>query len=299
MSISLYARNEYMPDAGNSWNNMFELVPEGSRVLDVGCSSGNFGAALQERRGCSVVGIDINPEDVALAREKLDAAHVLDVTDPSALADLGTFDVIVVADVLEHLVDPRSALQGLRASLREGGRVVFSIPHMGHLSIRLDMLEGRFPYTDLGLLDRTHIHFYDRIEVHDVFARAGFAIQKSSPVLADYPESWIDARLAEIGLSATPVFHAVLRRTDAQVYQYVGTAIPSETAPLRTPTAQDLTSPPDVVATRASELIAQNAAIREELTRLTVENRFLIRDLALAKFADSPRAADDQAGRAT
>lgn len=289
MSTSPYAANQYSAENENSWTNMFELIPDGSTVLDVGCSSGNFGAALQTLKSCTVVGIDINSQDVALAREKLSAAYVIDVTVPEALDELGTFDVIVVADVLEHLIDPRSALRSLRERLTDDGIVVFSIPHMGHMSVRLDMLEGRFPYTDLGLLDRTHLHFYDRVEVHDVFARAGFSIVTERPVVSQYPAAWLDGRLAEIGLNASPLTHAMLQRTEAHVYQYVGVAVPRATEPIRPGLLRELVSPPDSNVARANELIEQNRALVEENDKLSRANRSLIRDVTELRYLVIPQ----------
>lgn len=285
---SPYAANEFSADRVNSWSVMFELIPDGVRVLDVGCSSGNFGVALQQLKNCTVVGIDINAEDVAIAATRLSAAHVLDVTDREALEELGRFDVVVVADVLEHLVDPGAALDGLRGRLTDAGIVVYSIPHMGHLSVRLDLLEGRFPYTDLGLLDRTHLHFYDRVEVHDVFARSGFAVVTESPVLARYPQEWIDGRLADLGLAASPVTRAMFERTDADVYQFVGVAVPRATRPLRPASLRDRVAPPDTAEALAVELQQRNRRLVDENERLTAQVSSLVRDVAQLRYVTIP-----------
>lgn len=298
---SPYAANEFSPDRENSWSAMFELIPDGARVLDVGCSSGNFGAALQRLKGCTVVGIDVNAQDVAIAATRLSAAHVLDVTDGDGLESLGRFDVVVVADVLEHLVDPDAALAGLRTRLTADGIVVYSIPHMGHLSVRLDLLEGRFPYTDLGLLDRTHLHFYDRVEVHDLFARSGFAVVTESPVLARYPQEWIDGRLADLGLAASPVTRAMFERTDAEVYQFVGVAVPRATRPVRPAALRDRVAPPDTARVLAAELQQRNRELLDENERLTAQVSSLVRDVAELRYLTIPHllelASDDDEPR--
>ncbi len=268
---SPYSGNLYSPEAHNSWSHLIHLIPEGTRVLDIGCSSGNFGAALQDRKGCTVIGIDINAKDVALAAEKLSEAHVVDVTVPGALTRLGTFDVVLVADVLEHLVDPRSVLVEIDGVLREKGILVYSIPHMGYLSVRLDLLEGAFPYTDLGLLDRTHLHFYDRVEIHDMLASAGFQIVSERPVIAHQPERWVTERLHRIGLKPAPDFYRLLDHTEAHVYQYVGIAEQrGKVLPWTRPDHDEL-SPPDAISQRADLLLLANDELRNENTSLRDE----------------------------
>jgi 2-polyprenyl-3-methyl-5-hydroxy-6-metoxy-1,4-benzoquinol methylase len=253
--------------ANNSWANLFGYIPKGSRVLDVGCSTGNFGAALQDLKDCTVVGVDINRADIVEARTKLSDARVHDITRDGA-GDLGTFDAIVFADVLEHFAEPRDAMRVVHALLREGGIVVYSIPHMGHQSVRLDLLEGRFPYTDLGLLDRTHLHYYDRIEIHDVFASTGFSIIREDPVVHGYPTRWTRDRLSLMGLTASDRFFEMLKQTEAHVYQYVGLAIrSSETAPIPSPTRESLT-PPDELLRYSSEIATENERLQAELDAL-------------------------------
>lgn len=268
-TLSPYSKHFFTPEgSNNSWSNMYNFVPAGSRVLDVGCSTGNFGAALEELKGCSVIGIDINEQDIIEARTKISEAYVLDITQPNVAEQLGLFDAIIFADVIEHLVDPRAALRATHALLAEDGLVVYSIPHMGHMSVRLDLLEGRFPYTELGLLDRTHLHFYDRLEVHDVFSSAGFRIVGERPTVSSYPQQWIDERLAALGLTATPTFYQQLQHTEADVYQYIGAAAPDQAGPLVPAPSRKEISPPDEILERASEVLAENQRLSDALIAL-------------------------------
>jgi len=269
VELSQYSDHYFVPEAGNSsWSNIYHYIPEGARVLDVGCSTGNFGQALEQLKQCTVIGVDLNRQDVAEANERLTAAYVFDITKAGAVDLLGTFDVVVFADVIEHLPDPRAALRAVHGLLNEGGIVVYSIPHMGHLSVRLDLLEGRFPYAELGLLDRTHLHFYDRHEVHDVFASSGFSVTNENPTVVGYPPEWTAQRLRAIGLEATPAFFDMLRVTEAEVFQYIGTAAPSGAAALHTPQRDAYLFPPDEVLEKSNRLLAENLALAEENARL-------------------------------
>lgn len=225
--LSPYASHRFNPDESNeAWANLNALIPDGVRVLDVGCSTGNFAHMLQEQRGCEVAGIDLSEADIAEARTKFDRAYVLDVADSTAAELLGQFDVIIFADVLEHLTDPRAVLRSLGPLLAPGGRVVYSIPNMAHMSIRLELLRGEFPYTPTGLLDNTHLHFYDRREIEQMFVDGGFAIEVERPVIAELTRPWMASQLRKLGLGADDRFWQHLEETDAFVYQYVGAAVP-------------------------------------------------------------------------
>lgn len=247
---------------------MYSYIPDGSRVLDVGCSTGNFGEALEGLKGCAVTGIDINENDVEVARTKITAAYVLDISQPGARDVLGQFDVIVYADVIEHLTDPRAALAASLELLAPGGVIVYSIPNMGHVSVRLDLLEGRFPYTALGLLDRTHLHFYDRREVHEVFESSGYMITSERPTVSSYPKAWLADRLAAIGLTASPGFFAMLASTESQVYQYIGTAEPYVGSAREPRPALPEISPPDEILERAQRVQDENDRLHAELQAL-------------------------------
>ena len=85
------------------------------------------------------------------------------------------FDVVLLLDVLEHLVDPGALLARTRTWLAPGGRVILSVPNVAHAAVRLSLLRGRFPRTDTGLLDRTHLHFFDRPQLQALLAAAGLA----------------------------------------------------------------------------------------------------------------------------
>lgn len=267
--MSQYADHHFDENSrNNSWANMLIFIPRGARVLDVGCATANFGQWLEQHRGCEVVGVDINEEDILEAQAKISAAFVLDVTDPTALQTLGTFDIIVFADVLEHLVDPAAALRACKELLKDGGSVVYSIPHMGHVSVRFNVLEGRFPYAELGLLDRTHLHFYDRVEVDNLFARAGFSIVEDNPTLVGFPERLTSQRLTAIGLKASPQFHAMLQTTDADLYQFVGRAVPTRDVPVVTRDVPVDDASPDGLLLLANAALDENERLRGELAAL-------------------------------
>lgn len=152
-------------------------VPANCRVLDLGVADGSVASVLRDM-GCRVWGVDIDPKAAAVARAVCEDVIVGDLTtlDLAEAFDGHKFDVVLMLDVLEHLGDPVSALQGISGILAEGGWGVISLPNVAHVSLRLSLLEGRFDYTDVGLLDRTHLRFFDRAGVDDLMTRAGWQI---------------------------------------------------------------------------------------------------------------------------
>ncbi len=267
--LSPYAKHSFVAEtSNNSWSNMFRFIPDGSRVLDVGCSTGNFGEALQKFKGCTAVGVDINETDIAEAKTRLTAAHVLDIREPGARELLGTFDIVVFGDVIEHLPDPRSVLRAVHELLNPGGAIVYSIPHMGHVSVRMDLMDGRFPYTEIGLLDKTHLHFYDRLEVNSVFEDSGFVIADELPTVSSYPEKWLTTRLSAMGLTPSPEFFSLLASTDAHVFQYVGIAFPSDGRAREPRPVADEVMPQDEILRRTNEVIAENERLEAQLREL-------------------------------
>lgn len=262
---SPYSGHEFVLEGSNdSWSNLFAFIPAGARVLDVGCSTGNFGEALERISGCEVVGIDIFDNDIAIARTRITRAEVRDVTVASDLADLGKFDVVVFADVLEHLLDPRAALRSCATILAPGGTILFSIPNMTHLSVRLDLLAGRFGYTETGILDHTHVHFYDREAIDSLFADCGFTITDERPVQYAYPPIWLEQTLDDIGLTGSDRFDEMLALTEADILQFVGRAVPSGTPEADALTLRTRTFPPQELHNYVVATELENRRLRLE-----------------------------------
>ena len=175
--VSRYDASVDLSNKNNSHTLIIELVGHGRRVLDVGASTG-FLARVLTKRGCTVTGIEIDPDSARQAEEFCDRVIVGNVEELDLGAELGedTFDVLVFGDVLEHLKDPREALERFKPFLNPGGHVVASIPNIAHGSVRLALLMGEFRYRPLGLLDNTHLRFFTRESVEEMFEGAGFLV---------------------------------------------------------------------------------------------------------------------------
>lgn len=227
--MSNYTNNLFDPEEKNNpWVHLFDYVPKGSHVLDVGCSSGHFGEVLIHEKQCEVVGLDIDAPDIEIAKQHLTAAYVRNV-EHDDLSDLGGFDVVMFVDVLEHLLDPIGALNRVKKLLNKNGMILFSIPNMAHISIRLMLMKGFFEYTPIGLLDRTHLHYYDEFEVEHIFAEAHLKIEEINAVTKPYPDSKVSEELSGLGLAIVDDkrFFNRLEESKAYVFQFVGYAQPA------------------------------------------------------------------------
>lgn len=167
-------RVEVDPAATNSAHAAaIRMVGHDRRVLEVGCSVGHVTEHLAAN-GNSVVGVEIDPDAAAAARQFASEVHVgdLDRTPLDELVD-GPFDVVVFGDVLEHLRDPSAALDAAVRLLAPDGHVVVSIPNVAHADVRLMLLAGRWEYQEHGLLDETHLRFFTREGLRSLLASSG------------------------------------------------------------------------------------------------------------------------------
>lgn len=141
------------------------MIPAGVRILDIGCGGGTNLAALVAG-GRTGAGVELDADAAGRARRRGLTVHSGDVRDPAFRRQLveaeGTFDVLLFADVLEHLVAPHEVLQGALPLLAPGGVVVVSMPNVAVWYQRLALLVGRFEYDETGILDRTHLRFFTR-----------------------------------------------------------------------------------------------------------------------------------------
>jgi 2-polyprenyl-3-methyl-5-hydroxy-6-metoxy-1,4-benzoquinol methylase len=156
-------------------------IPTGATsALDVGCGSGGFGRTLRRALGPSarIVGVDPVESNVASSAEGNGFDEVLHGYFPDAFEGRGdTFDLIVFNDVLEHVVDPWALLREVPKQLAPGGKVLAAIPNIAFLPVILQMLKGRWDYTDEGTLDRTHVRFFTLATAREMFEQEGYEVE--------------------------------------------------------------------------------------------------------------------------
>jgi SAM-dependent methyltransferase len=153
------------------------LVPAGCRrVLDVGCGQGALGRLLRER-GHQVCGVELVREAADEARRWLDRVVVGDAEADGLPFPPASFDAVVFADVLEHLVDPWRVLREAARLLVPGGVVVASVPNLQNGALLWRLVRGRWEYRDRGLTDFGHLRFFTLHTLRGLFAQAGLVVE--------------------------------------------------------------------------------------------------------------------------
>ncbi|WP_083919199.1 class I SAM-dependent methyltransferase [Methylosinus sp. LW4] len=155
-----------------------ELIPPGSRVLEIGCGTGSLLKLIQANLATEVIGVEPNEERAVSARSK-GLMVTTGIATSEFLESVGTFDVIIFADVLEHLQYPGETLLRVRESIRPGGIVIASVPNVAHWSIRLSLAFGFFEYKSTGLMDYTHLRWFTASSFSLLFHNSGYNIRCS------------------------------------------------------------------------------------------------------------------------
>lgn len=203
----------------NSHARVLRLVGRDLRVLELGCATGAMTQALVEQ-GCRVTGVESEEIAACFAVAHAERLVVGDLDAMDLVSELGRerFDVVVAADVLEHLRDPERALSQAVALLQPGGRVVASVPNVAHGAVRLALLSGRFRYQENGLVDRTHLHFYTYGTARQLLQSCGLVVTDLERVQVPIPDAMI-----EVDYEALPpgMTEWVARQPEALTYQFV------------------------------------------------------------------------------
>ena len=163
---------------------IIDEVPIGSdSVLEVGCAEGRTGAVLKaEGRARWVAGIELMDVAANQARSVLDQVLSGNIENMVLPFAEGQFDVIILADVLEHLVDPWSTLHHLKFYLKTNGLFIVSLPNVRNWRVLMPLLfNGKWEYQDEGIMDRTHLRFFTRTGMIDLLRVCGFEIIRIEP----------------------------------------------------------------------------------------------------------------------
>lgn len=217
--------------AHNTVNNeLLSLVPATvRRIVEVGCMQGALAQVVRQRQpAVQFVGVDIDPDYAAVAALHCTAAIAANIET----MDAGQFDALfpsdcwIFGDCLEHLRDPWAVLRRIRARIDENGCLLACIPNVQHWSLQMRLAAGQFRYEDSGLLDRTHLRWFTRITMLEMFEQTGWRMERGlmrtlnsplQPQMLDAVRAFACAAGIDEGLAVQ----------DATAFQYVFKLVPN------------------------------------------------------------------------
>ena len=195
-------RYVFKPDPHSSHSIILRWLGDGHgrSLLDVGSADGLLSHHLTAR-GWRVTCIEGDPELAAAGAAHCERMIVADL-DRDLPKFEQRFDMVVYADVLEHLADPLAVLLALNRALKPDGELIISVPNVAHLWIRLSLLAGHFDYMDRGVLDRTHLRFFTNRSLLKLVRAAGLSVTRATaspaPLYKVVPERWHGRLLAAV-----------------------------------------------------------------------------------------------------
>jgi methionine biosynthesis protein MetW len=200
-------------------DHALRLLPAGGSALDLGCASGGL-LALLRPRAAHLAGLELSATAARAAAEVADEVVQGALEDPDLPFATGGFDLVVLADVLEHLADPAAALRRATGWCRPGGAVLVSVPNVAHWSARLALARGRWPQEESGTFDSSHLRWFTRASLAELLDGAGLTDVRLDAIV---PALRNHLRPASLAQRAEPAWQALGRRAPGLLgYQIVG-----------------------------------------------------------------------------
>lgn len=157
------------------WKYLLEQGIKGKKVLELGIGDASLTRRMYEE-GAIVDGLEFDPVYIELAKPYCNRIISGDLDKVEMLEIDTDYDIIVAADILEHLVNPEYVLSKLKTHLKKGGLLVVSLPNVANIYVRMSLLFGQFNYHSKGLLDKTHLHFYTFKTAASMLSKTGWKI---------------------------------------------------------------------------------------------------------------------------
>jgi ubiquinone/menaquinone biosynthesis C-methylase UbiE len=175
--------------------DLLNILPKSAKyIVEIGSSSG---ALAREYKRINIspeskyIGIEIDSNYAALSKRFCDEVYVenIEKMNEDLWTKLGRADCWVFGDTLEHLQDPWMVLRKIRSLISSDGVIACCIPNAQHWSLQVRLSVGDFRYEESGLLDKTHLRWFTRKTLCELFSSTGFEIQMLQPRIFNEPQS--------------------------------------------------------------------------------------------------------------
>ncbi len=151
-------------------------ISHGSKVLEIGCGSGQLANILTLSKKCRIYCVEKDPVMATIARGKCEEMLNADVEDTELPYAEGFFDYIILGNVLEHMREPANVLARLKIFLSDDGSLVYSVPNIVNWYSRLTIFFGKFDYAESGVFDKAHLRFFDLVSAKKLAESTGYRI---------------------------------------------------------------------------------------------------------------------------
>jgi SAM-dependent methyltransferase len=162
--------------------SLVDKIPK--RILEIGCASGQTLSYLKSKGAELTVGVEISPEVAKLAEKRVDVDRVIigSIEDLDLDYPENYFDLIIVGFVIEHVSNPWAVMKKLRLLLKKEGQIIGSLPNVRHISVVFPLVfSGKWEYVEDGIMDWTHLRFFTKKTIEDLFRSSDFNDSKIVP----------------------------------------------------------------------------------------------------------------------
>lgn len=209
--------------------DLLRLIPvQSKKIVEIGCSSGALAREFKKiSPDCFWLGVEIDSTYAEMAKRYCDKSLVLDIeTAPESFwEEVKNSDCWIFGDTLEHLRDPWKILRLIRANISNMGSVVACIPNAQHWSLQARLNIGDFRYEEAGLLDKTHLRWFTRQTIIEMFDQTGFRIEAGAPRIFEDPNREVYLPIIEQMARASGA-DPQITVNDSLPWQYVVQAVP-------------------------------------------------------------------------
>jgi 2-polyprenyl-3-methyl-5-hydroxy-6-metoxy-1,4-benzoquinol methylase len=208
-----------LKDNANPLKRICELIPENSKVLDIGAGNGLLAVVMRAiNKDVIMDGVEPDPHAANIAKPQYRYFWTGYVQDFRDTIQQEHYDYVVMADVLEHFQDPQSFLQELVSWIPSRTRIVLSIPNIAFGAIRLDLLKGNFRYVDSGILERTHLRFFTLETLMQLVLACGLSVERLCFLQRNFLTTDIRHNILSVGWKT---LYKLMKDETASVYQFV------------------------------------------------------------------------------
>jgi len=222
-----YDNNNFNPellDDNNIDKIQIKMIPDNSKVLEIGCATGFMSEYLKKEKNCFVYGVEYNEAQAEVAKQKADVVLSGGIDDVSLQNKLDIFveenqkfDVIFMSQVIEHIAYPNSVLDKLKDWLADDGALIISTVNVAHWSSRIKLLKGIWKYEEYGLFDNTHLRFFSINGFEQDLVNTGYEIVDEGYNVSDISPLFLIPKIRV--LHVTNIFK-ILGLLDSSFYKW-------------------------------------------------------------------------------